>query len=305
MSFASEVKNEITAKELPKKQCCRVAAAYGIACFGKYFDERGIVLHTENNAVARYAQKVLSNIDIKGEIIQKGKDTRIIFEFFVKDQREVSAMLKAFNSTGKHTALRINSDNFVCEGCVSAFVSSAFLCSGTMTNPEKDYNLEFVTSKYNVISDLRILLMGHNFTPQCVQRKGLNVLYLKSSEQIEDLLTYMGASTSALSVMNLKIYKDIRNKANRITNCETANIDKTVAASGNVLRAIDYLQEHGALLHLTEELKTTAIMRKENPNLSIKELADIFTPPISKSGLAHRLKKLVQFADDMKKREKT
>ncbi len=304
MSFANDVKNEITSKELPKKQCCRVAAAYGIACFGKYFDERGIVLHTENDAVAQYAKKIMEGIEVKGAIEKKGKDSKVLYEFSVKQKHEVAQILKTLHSTHMQTTLKINSDNFECESCVNAFVSSAFLCCGTMTNPEKDYNLEFVTNKYTVLNDLRILLMGHNFTPHLVQRKGLNVLYLKSSEQIEDLLTFMGASKGALLVMDLKIYKDLRNKANRITNCETANIDKTVAANEAALGAIYYLEQHSALTNLSDDLKNTALLRKENPSLSLKELAGEFSPPISKSGLAHRLKKLVQLAEDMKMREK-
>lgn len=126
-------------------------------------------------------------------------------------------MLALFGHTGEEPSLRINSRNFTCEHCVSAFVAAAFLCCGTITNPQREYNLEFLSVRYNLILDFEALLLGHGFAPKHTRRKGSNVLYLKASEQIEDLLTFMGASGAALEIMNLKVYKDFRNKANRIT----------------------------------------------------------------------------------------
>ena len=111
------------------------------------------------------------------------------------------------------------------------------------------------------------------------------MLYFKASEQIEDMLTYMGASGSSLQLMNLKVYKDLRNKANRITNCETANIDKIVSASGKTIEAIQYLRENGALETLPEILRVAADCREKYPDLPLKELALQFDPPLSKSGL--------------------
>jgi hypothetical protein len=210
--------------------------------------------------------------------------------------------LQQFGHTGSEPSLRINSQNFVCEHCVGAFVASAFLCSGTITNPEKEYNLEFLSGRYQLMRDFSALLMGHGFAPKLTRRKGCNVLYFKASEQIEDMLTFMGASGAALQIMNLKVYKDFRNKANRITNCETANIDKTVAASSQTLEAIAFLREQGALDALPEPLRQAAAMREEYPDLSLKELAQQFSPPLSKSGLSHRMKKLEQLAKEQKER---
>ncbi|WP_367926375.1 DNA-binding protein WhiA [uncultured Ruthenibacterium sp.] len=146
------------------------------------------------------------------------------------------------------------------------------------------------------MQDFSALLMGHGFLPKITRRRGSNVLYFKASEQIEDMLTYMGASNCSLELMNLKVYKDIRNKANRITNCETANIDKIVCASARTLQAIQYLREVGALDTLPEQLKVAAKYREEYPDLPLKELALQFDPPLSKSGLSHRMKKIEQTA---------
>lgn len=303
MSFSQQVKKEIVSRELPKG-CCAAAAAYAVACFGKYFDARGVVLHTEMNAVAQYARKVMERTGIEGTVSVKGTEESPLYEYAVKDPQQVRKMLALFGYDGTETALRINSANFCCEHCVNSFVAAAFLCSGTMTNPEKEYNLEFLSGRYHMLRDLEALLRSRDFSPRRTARKGSNVLYLKASEQIEDLLTFMGATASALEIMNLKVYKDFRNKANRITNCETANIEKMVSANQNTLQAIAYLQQHAALETLPTPLQQAAQMRLAFPDLSLKDLAAEFHPPLSKSGLSHRMKKLEQIAHTMTERAK-
>ena len=145
--------------------------------------------------------------------------------------------------------------------------------------------------------------MGHGFAPKHTRRKGSNVLYLKASEQIEDLLTLRsGASGAALEIMNLKVYKDLRNKANRITNCETANIDKTVSASGQTLEAIAYLKKRGASKRCPRRFGKPPPCGSKTRSLSLKELAGLVRPPLSKSGLSHRMKKLEQTAESLKER---
>ncbi len=301
MSFSLTVKKEILSRELPK-DCCAVAAAYAVACFGKYFDEKGVVLHTEQSAIAQYAKRLYARAGIQGKVYVKGKEESRLYEFAVKEPAEVDKLLALFGHTGREPALRINSKNLLCDHCINSFVATAFLCSGTITNPEREYNLEFLTSRYNLAQDFSALLKGHGFLPKYVRRKGANVVYFKASEQIEDLLTFMGAQSAALEIMNLKVFKDFRNKANRITNCETANIDKTVEASTETLRAIRFLRERDALDTLPQPLRQAAVLREENPDLSLKELAALFAPPLSKSGLSHRMKKLEQLADQLRER---
>lgn len=301
MSFSQDVKNEILSRDMPKG-CCAHAAAYAVACFGKYFDARGTVLHTESQACAEHAQRLLRGAGLRGEITLRGKERKRRYELAVKDAQEIKKLPDLFGHTGNEPALRINSANFVCEHCVSAFTATAFLCCGTVTNPEKEYNLEFISPRYSLMRDFAALLRGHGFTPRQTQRKGANVLYIKASEQIEDMLTYMGASGAAISVMNAKIYKDIRNKANRITNCETANIDKTVMANQSVLSAIAVLRAHGVFETLPQPLREAAELREQMPDETLKTVAEHFHPPISKSGLAHRFKKLEQLAEQCRER---
>lgn len=165
MSFSQDVKKEIIAREAGGS-CCAVAAAYGFACFGKYFDTRGVVLHTEQIAVAQYAKKMFARAGVAGKIYVKGSEESRVYEFAVKEPGEVRRMLALFGHTGEEPSLRINSRNFTCEHCVSAFVAAAFLCCGTITNPQREYNLEFLSVRYNLILDFEALLMGHGFAPK-------------------------------------------------------------------------------------------------------------------------------------------
>ena len=301
MSFSQKVKLEIAAKKVARP-CCALAASYGAACFGKYFDDRGMVLHTELLQVARYVKRVYSMSGIQGEIREKQRPSGSVYEFAVQDPAQVKKMLELFECTGRETNLRINARLFSCQGCFQTFVGAAFLCSGTMTDPTKEYNLEFLTNRYNLARDFEALLAEHEFGPHRTCRKGSNIIYVKASETILDLLAFMGAAGATMELMNLKFYKDVRNKANRITNCETANISKVVNANAQTHRAIRYLEEQGDLESLPEPLRQAARLRKENPQASLAQLAALSQPPVSKSGLSHRMKKLESLAAELQKR---
>lgn len=212
-------------------------------------------------------------------------------------------MLECFGHTGREASLRINPQNLVCGQCVGWFVAVAFLCGGTATDPQKGYNLEFCTARRNLARDFEALLAEHEFAPRRTLRKGTGVVYVKASEQVEDLLTFMGATGASLELMNSKIYKDIRNMTNRLTNCETANMDKTAVAGAQTARAIRYLQQQGVLEALPEPLRQAAALRMQYPEYSLAQLAAAFEPPISKSGLSHRLKKLEDTARRMQERK--
>lgn len=301
MSFAQEVKTEIVQKKIARS-CCTLAACYGVACFGRYFDERGVVLHTELASVAQYAKRLFSLCGVQGEIITKERPSGPVYEFKVSEPAEVTKMLQLFHCPKGQISLRIDPELLQCSRCVSAFVASAFLCCGTMTDPSKEYNLEFLCARHNLAKDLEGVLAEHEFRPHRTLRKGLNVVYVKASEQVEDLLTFMGAGNAAMQIMDHKLFKEIRNKTNRLTNCETANMDKVVTANVQVSRAIEYLKEADAFEALPQPLQQAAELRLAWPELSLAQLAEKSPVPISKSGLSHRLKKLEQIACDMQQR---
>lgn len=301
MSFSQDVKNEIVQKKITR-ECCALAASYGIACFGRYFDSKGLVLHTELLGVAQYAKRLFGICGVHGAIITKERPSGPLYEFKVDDPQEVDKMLKLFHCEEEQVSRHIDPRLIRCGHCFSAFVASAFLCCGTMTDPSKEYNLEFLCPRYNLAKDLEGILAEHEFTPRRTVRKGVNVIYVKASEQVADLLTFMGAGGAAMQIMDHKMFKELRNKTNRLNNCEMANIDKVVTANVAARRAIEYLQKKGDFDALPAPLRQAAQLRLDWPDLSLAQLVQKSPEPISKSGLSHRLKKLEQLADELRQR---
>lgn len=295
MSFSQEVKNEILRHRI-SKPCCNVAAAYAVACFGKYFDDRGMVLQTENEGVALFAQKAYRRCGLQGEIVRKERPTGSVFEFSIQDELQIQKMLDQFGHTGRETALRIRPENFKCQKCMQTFIATAFLCCGTMTDPEKSYNLEFLSARHSLSQQLEAMLAEHDFHPHRALRKGANTVYVKAADHIEDLLTFMGAGGAAMKIMDQRMYNEVRNKTNRLSNCETANLGKSVQAAVQVQLAIEKLQAAGALATLPEALRQTAKVRMQYPDLPLAKLAQKMDPPVSKAGLSHRLKRIQEAA---------
>ena len=301
MSFSQDVKNEIVQKKITR-DCCALAASYGIACFGRYFDSKGLVLHTELSGVAQYAKRLFSICGVHGEIITKERPSGPLYEFKVDEPGEVSKMLSLFHCEEDQVSRHIDPRLIRCGHCFSAFVASAFLCCGTMTDPSKEYNLEFLCPRYNLAKDLEGILAEHEFTPRRTVRKGVNVIYVKASEQVADLLTFMGAGGAAMQIMDHKMFKELRNKTNRLNNCEMANIDKVVTANVAAKKAIEYLQQKGDFDALPAPLRQAAQLRLDWPDLSLAQLVEKSPEPISKSGLSHRLKKLEHLAEELRQR---
>ncbi len=297
MSFSQEIKKEIVSNQLTA-DCCITAACYGVALFGRYFGAKGVALHTEQAYIAQWVKSLYTQAGISGKVFVRGESAKT-YEFSVQDVFETEKMLAMFSHSGDEPALRLKTENISCSGCFSAFVGAAFLCCGTVPNPEGGYMMEFVSPRYRLMHDFEQLFSSHNFSPKLTRRKGANVVYFKASEQIEDLLTTMGAPKAALEIMNMKVYKDFRNRANRITNCETANIDKIVNANRQTLEAIQKLERSGILQTLPQPLQQAAILRKQNPDLSLAELVEHSPEPVSKSGLSHRYKKIREKAENI------
>lgn len=301
MSFSQDVKSEIVQKKITR-DCCALAASYGIACFGRYFDSKGLVLHTELSGVAQYAKRLFSICGVHGEIITKERPSGPLYEFKVDEPGEVSKMLSLFHCEEDQVSRHIDPRLIRCGHCFSAFVASAFLCCGTMTDPSKEYNLEFLCPRYNLAKDLEGILAEHEFTPRRTVRKGVNVIYVKASEQVADLLTFLGAGGAAMQIMDHKMFKELRNKTNRLNNCEMANIDKVVTANVAAKKAIEYLQQKGDFDALPAPLRQAAQLRLDWPDLSLAQLVEKSPEPISKSGLSHRLKKLEHLAEELRQR---
>ncbi|UKI16854.1 MAG: DNA-binding protein WhiA [Ruminococcus sp.] len=178
--------------------------------------------------------------------------------------------------------------------------AGAFISCGSVTEPIKEYHLEFAVPFEELCTDLKKLLERLGIMSKYVERKGLYVLYFKGSEDIEDMLTLMGATKSSIELMNVKILKDVRNKANRIANCDAANIERTLKASEKQIEDIEYIMNTEGLESLTPELRNMAELRLENPDVSLKELGEMLDKPVGRSGANHRLKKLMEIAEQIR-----
>ena len=302
MSFASEARGEIAAR-LPDTETGLRAACYGLACFAKHFDARGLVIQTEQAETAGYARQCFARCGVQGGVLKKDHASGTVYEFKIEEAAEVAQMHALFGTTGRETSLQIDPDLIRTRGSVSAYVGAAFLCCGTVTDPQKGYHLEFTTPRTNLARDFEALLAEHEFAPRRSRRKGVNVIYLKACANIQALLVFMGAEQAAGQMNSERAVKSVRNQVNRYTNCETANLGKTVRANASAIKALRYLQEQNALDTLPEPLRQTAVKRLEYPELSLAALCETMEPRPSKSGLAHRLKRLEALSADLRTRK--
>lgn len=182
----------------------------------------------------------------------------------------------------------------------SVFAADAFLKYGHITDPQKEYHLEFVLADKEKANEIYEKIKEQGINLKFTKRGSLNVLYLKESEGIEDILTLMGAVKSAMEIMNIKIFKDVRNKVNRVTNCETANISKTIQAASTQIRDINYLKQVDKFTDLPKELQQIANLRVSHSELSLNDLCKLTNPPVSKSGVNHRLKRISAIASELR-----
>jgi len=298
MSFASDVKAELCRQHINKK-CCTAAEIYGILLYCNTFSPEEIRIVTESRAFAQRVEKLFRRafgweFDQRiGFDANEGKLTLVISK-----PEKIATVFERFGyEREKILAHHINLGVLESECCRTAFIRGAFLAGGSVTDPRKNYHIELITGHFNVSNEVVSMLFEMGFSARNSRRGGNCVTYLKQSEAIEDLLTTIGAPVSAMEIMNAKVEKDMRNSINRKVNCDTANVEKTVNAAMAQIEAIRSLEETGALDGLGEKLRETARLRIENPEASIAELAAMSDPPVTKSCLNHRLRKIVELGN--------
>ena len=299
MSFSSEAKKEIAA-ELPDKLCCRTAQLYGMLECGHAFSAEEISLQTEQEAVADLYDHLISRIcHLPTPARETLRRRTALHQCTVEDAAHRLQILERFGHSRSEVSLRLNRANLDCDQCARAYLRGAFLACGAVTDPEHDYHLEFSIPHYNLTRDLLTLLREVDFPAKMVSRNGSYIVYIKESERIEDCLTYLGATRAALEMMGVKMVKSIRNDTNRRINCENANIDKTVQAAGAQMDALRRIEEKCGLSALPEELQAVARLRLDNPDMSLRDLGAAMEPPLSRSGVNHRLQRIIRFAEEL------
>lgn len=303
MSFSSDVKKELCSNEILDRELLR-AELYGMLLFGKTFSEDKIVFTTENTYASKRITLLLQNlympiIEKQTALRTKSSDSHL-YKIVVVDSDDCKRIYNDFGHIKSQITLRVNRANVYSEEISSAFVRGVFLGCGSVSDPMKSYHAEFCVPHKNLSADLCQILSEItecSFTPKTVLRSGNYVVYFKGSEQICDLLTYIGAPLSAMEIMGTKAVKQVRNNVNRRINSEVANIGKVASASAKQLEAIEYIKKTQGLESLPDDLREIAYLRLENPEMSLRDLGQNLIPPISRSGANHRIQRLLEYAN--------
>lgn len=298
MSFSSDAKRELCRAPLSRR-CCAQAECYGILLYANRFDRGEARIVTESAAfAARLPALFKKAFHITFDRLPEAGQGKRIFSLTAPDK--LSALSAAFGyDPGSTVAHHINFAVLEEEHCRSAFFCGAFLAGGSVTDPAKGYHLELATSHYSVNRELLTLLREAGFAPKSAARGANHMAYFKQSEAITDFLTAIGAPLAAMELMNAKAEKDLRGGVNRRVNCDAANLDKAVDAAQAQLEDIRRLAGRMDLAELPPKLAEAARLRMDNPEMTLTELAALCEPPITKSSLSHRLKKLGELAGEM------
>ncbi|MFI3250169.1 MAG: DNA-binding protein WhiA [Eubacteriales bacterium] len=291
-SFASTVKKELCRAPI-NRPCCALAEGLGVLLFCNTFHGDEIRILTEHEGFAtRLPQLFLKGFSVTFDQLPSGNGK---FRFVIKDKEKLKTIVEKLGGERDGFSCQINFAYVEEECCRTAFCRGAFLAGGAVSDPVKGYHLELVTSHLSVSRQFPALLHESGFSPKTTQRKGHFMSYFKKSSEIEDFLSVLGAPISAMEIMNAKLEKDLKRDVNRRLNCEMANLDKTVDATLQQIEIISQLEKMGILDTLPEKLQQTASLRVEYPEYTLSKLADCFSPPISKSALSHRLRKLQSY----------
>ena len=296
MSFSFDTKNELC--RLPvQKLCCARAEAYGILLYCNTFSSSEVRIITENpNFAARLPKLFQRAFNVQFDRLPEPEAAgKMVFQ--ITDSRKLDHIINLLGyDPRQNLVLHLNFGLLEEECCRASFLRGAFFAGGSLTDPLKRYHLELNTSHLQASRELEVLLRECGYPPKGLSRNGSFITYFKQSDQIEDFLTLIGAPVAAMHLMSAKLEKDLRNSVNRRLNCDSANLDKAVEAAQEQLEAIRRLRAADLLDKLPDKLKKTAALRLEYPELSLSELAAAFDPPVTKSCLNHRLRKIQELA---------
>lgn len=294
MSFTGDVKTELT-NITDMSDICRRAFTYGFLLFGKSFNARSVICTSDyGNVIELFKDSLKATVGVDASVtrLKSGK-----YVMKVTSAAERKTVIEHFDHSLNEIALRINYGILEEDECFYAFIRGVFLACGTVSDPDKNYHMEFVVPHTKLCMDLIKMLNDLDINAKHIVRKYTNVAYIKESENIEDMLTMMGAINSSLHIMGVKIQKDVRNKINRQMNFESANMNRSIDAGLHQVRAIETIIKKRGLSSLPDELKELARLRLENPDMSLNELGRNLDPPISRSGVNHRFEKIFKIAE--------
>ena len=316
MSFSGEVKEELS-RQFHKSRHCQIAEIAAILSFtGKleeYKEGKQLSVYTENISLARKYFILMRKTFHASVSIAVRQNVYLhksrIFVISLKEPEEVRRVLQAVkwenehgeNIRGSGLANGLLVQNSCCR---RAFIRGAFLSAGSMSDPEKSYHFEIVCTGEERARQLQELINAFEMDAKIVKRKKNHVVYLKEGAQIVDMLNIMEAHVALLNLENVRILKEMRNSVNRQVNCETANINKTVSAAVKQVEDINYIKSQRGLESLPDNLREIALLRLQYPQAALKELGMFLDPPVGKSGVNHRLRRLCMMADELREAKK-
>lgn len=311
MSFSSDTKNEL-AHFYPEKDCCKLAEIAGfIRMCGSIslagFGEFSIYMPTDSPAIARhYKMLVKKYFDVDAPIeIGEGTGLKTGKEYILKigPKQNSEAILREIGILMVKGGMNYFSDGIYDEliktkCCRRSYLRGTFMASGTVSNPEKSHHFEISCSSHTLAQDIRKLIKSFtDLTPKIVVRKNGESVYIKSGTQIVDILSIMEAHGKRLDYERILMMKELRNQTVRATNCDSANVDRIVKTASKEIEAIRKIERTRGLDSLSEKLKTAAYLRLENPESSFTEIGEMMDPPVGRSGVSKRYKKIEEIAD--------
>lgn len=311
MSFSLEIKEELETR-IDTAKHCQIAEFAAIMAFCGKVRRRagglmGLELTTENEVVRRkvveLAIKAFSASEESFKVEYEGKNNRII-NIFINDEKLIAKILMAIKwCDDNFTVVEpvfVNHRIIQKECCKRAFIRGAFLAAGSISDPNKSYHYEIVCEYEEDAVQMQELLKFFNLDAKIIQRKRNYVTYIKEGNNITDVLNIMGAFVSQMKLYNVMILKGMRNDVNRKVNCETANLNKTIEAAVKQIRDIEYVRDTVGLESLSDGLREVAEIRLKNPDMKLKDIGELLNPPVGKSGVNHRLRKISELAQKLR-----
>ena len=296
ISFSYKIKEElVTVAE--KKPCCRRALFYGLLYAGEVQGD-DITVAFNHPAVSELFGALVKDCVKRDSVVTEKTEVGRRKWVHTFSAKRVAAFLHALDGGSGEPLSELA--ELRCEACWRSFLRGSFLAIGTVTDPEKAVHAEFLMSSSQRVDRLDEFLATCGFPARKVTRGQRFGLYYKKNAEIEELFTVMGAVHATLDLINLVIEKEIRNNENRATNCVARNIARTVDAVAKQIAAVEKLRDHGVLEGLPDDLRMTGELRLQYDEASLAELASYHLPPISKSGLNHRLSRLMEMAEKLK-----
>ena len=294
VTFSAAAKAELCRVPL-ERHCCQLAELYGILLCAPAFSNAEIRVATSHPGLARRAALLLEHaFHIAAEPGKIGSR----FVLHITEPADLRRILNAFGYDFQPSVTyHLNRNLLENDCCPAAFLRGAFLMAGSVAGPEKKSHLELKISHAPLSREIMSLMLDSGIVPRCTERTAGSLIYIKETAGIENFLTLTGASRAAMDIMAAKVEKSLRNHVNRQVNCETANLLKTSAASQRQCGAIEAAIARGGFGIFPENLRETVDLRVAYPEASLAELAAMFSPPISKPGLDHRLKRILKIAE--------